>query len=230
MTNPLLLNRLRGGLVVSCQALPGEPLFVAHGGVMPLLAVAAAQAGAVGIRSNSARDVREIKASVGLPVIGLIKKQYPPYEPYITATIAEVDALVIAGADIVALDLTHRTRVDGLTPAAFVAQIRAEHPELALMADIATLDEGLAAAQFGVDLVGTTLSGHTPQSQGEPAPNFGLVEGLVSRTGVPIIAEGGIRTPDQARQMIDLGAFCVVVGGAITRPLEIATGFVQALA
>lgn len=230
MTSPILLNRLRGGLVVSCQALPGEPLFVADGGVMPLLAAAAAQAGAVAIRSNSTRDVREIKAAVELPVIGLIKKQYPPFEPYITATLAEVDALVAAGADIVAVDLTHRDRVDGLSPAAFIMQIRAEHPELALMADIATLDEGLTAAEAGVDFVGTTLSGYTPQSLAAPAPNFGLVEQLVAKTTVPIIAEGRIRTPQQARQLIDLGAFCVVVGGAITRPLEIATEFVEALA
>lgn len=230
MTSPILLNRLRGGLVVSCQALPGEPLFVVHGGVMPLLAAAAAQAGAVAIRSNSARDVREIKAAVELPIIGLIKKQYPPFEPYITATMAEVDELVAAGADVVALDLTHRERVDGLSPAAFISQIRSAHPGLALMADIATLDEGLAAADAGVDFVGTTLSGYTPQSEGAQAPNFGLVEQLVAGTAVPIIAEGRIRTPEQARQMIDLGAFCVVVGGAITRPLEIATEFVEALA
>ena len=230
MTSSILLDRLRGGLVVSCQALPGEPLFVDHGGVMPLLATAAAQAGAVAIRSNSTRDVREIKAAVGLPVIGLIKKQYPPFEPFITATMVEVDALVAAGADIVALDLTHRDRVDGLSPADFIAQIRAEHTGLVLMADIATLDEGLAAADAGVDFVGTTLSGYTPQSAGSPAPNFGLVEQLASKTAVPIIAEGRIRTPEQARQMIDLGAFCVVVGGAITRPLEIAAEFVDALA
>ncbi|MET3706900.1 N-acylglucosamine-6-phosphate 2-epimerase [Arthrobacter sp. UYEF6] len=230
MTIPFLVDGLRGGLVVSCQALPGEPLFIAEGGVMPLLAAAAEQGGAVGIRCNSARDVREVKASVGLPVIGLIKKQYPPYEPYITATMAEVEALVAAGADIVALDCTHRERVDGLSPAGFIAQIRTEHPGLALMADIATLDEGLAAAEAGVDFVGTTLSGYTPQSQGAPAPNFGLVEQLVVGTAVPVIAEGRIRTPQQARQMLDLGAFCVVVGGAITRPLEITADFVKAFA
>lgn len=230
MTIPFLVDGLRGGLVVSCQALPGEPLFIAEGGVMPLLAAAAEQGGAVGIRCNSARDVREVKAAVGLPVIGLIKKQYPPYEPYITATMAEVEALVAAGADIVALDCTHRERVDGLSPAGFIAQIRTEHPGLALMADIATLNEGLAAAEAGVDFVGTTLSGYTPQSQGAPAPNFGLVEQLVSKTAVPVIAEGRIRTPQQARQMLDLGAFCVVVGGAITRPLEITADFVKALA
>ena len=230
MTSPILLNRLRGGLVVSCQALPGEPLFVSGGGVMPLFAKAAEEGGAVGIRCNSARDVREIKEAVGLPVIGLIKNQYPPYEPYITATMAEVKALVAAGADIVAVDCTLRERVDELSPAGFIAQIRAEFPSLALMADVATLREGLAAAESGVDFVGTTLSGYTPQSQGAPSPDFALVEQLVARTAVPVIAEGRIRTPQQAGQMIGLGAFCVVVGGAITRPLEITKGFVTALA
>lgn len=229
MTAPSLLDRLRGGLVVSCQALPGEPLYTEAGGVMPLMAIAAQRAGAVAIRSNSARDVAEIKAAVELPVIGLIKKEYPPFEPYITVTMDEVDALVEAGADMVALDCTLRKRPDGRTPAEFVAAIRAKHPGLPLMADIATYDEGIAAAHAGVDAVGTTLSGYTPQSAGAPAPNVGLVERLVADAGVPVIAEGRIRTPEQARRMLDVGAHCVVVGGAITRPLEIATDFVAAL-
>ena len=224
-----LLAALKGGLVVSCQALPGEPLYTEAGGVMPLLAQAAERAGAVGIRSNSARDVREIKAAVALPVIGLIKKEYPPFEPYITLTMAEVDELVAAGADIVALDCTLRERPDGLSPAEFIAQIRDAHPGIVLMADIATYEEGIAAADAGADVVGTTMSGYTPHSAGAPAPNFELVERLVRDAGAPIIAEGRIRTPEQARRMLDLGAHCVVVGGAITRPLEIATEFVNAL-
>ncbi len=224
-----LLTQVKGGLVVSCQALPGEPLYTEAGGVMPLLARAAAQAGAVAIRSNSVRDVLQIKQAVDLPVIGLIKKQYEPFEPYITASMAEVDALVAAGADVIALDCTLRPRADGLTVAEFVAQIQARHPRQLLMADIATFEEGVNAAAAGVDFVGTTLSGYTAESAGAPAPNFQLVERLVGELAVPVIAEGQIRLPEQARQMIDLGAWCVVVGGAITRPLEIATGFVSAL-
>lgn len=229
MTNQAFLDSLRGGLVVSCQALPGEPLYVEAGGVMPLMARAAEQAGAVGIRSSSARDVQEIKAAVSLPVIGLIKREYPPFQPYITVTMTEIDELVAAGSDIVALDCTLRPRPDGLTPAEFIAEIRAAHPGLPLMADIATYEEGIAAAEAGVDYVGTTMSGYTPQSEGAPAPNYELVERLVADAGAPVIAEGRIRTPEQARRMLDLGVYCVVVGGAITRPLEIATEFVEAL-
>lgn len=228
-TTPTLMRSLRGDLIVSCQALPGEPLFTQDGGVMPLMAQAAAQAGAVGIRCNSVRDVRQIKAAVDLPLIGLIKKHYEPFEPFITPSMSEVRSLADSGVDVVAIDCTLRERVDGLTPAAFITQIRSEYPNLALMADIGTLEEGLQAADAGVDFVGTTLSGYTPQSEGAPTPNVMLVEQLVAQTAVPVIAEGGIRTPDDARQMIDAGAFSVVVVGAITRPLEIATKFVTAL-
>ncbi|MFC4554625.1 N-acetylmannosamine-6-phosphate 2-epimerase [Georgenia faecalis] len=224
-----LVDALRGGLVVSCQALPGEPLYVPAGGVMPLLAKAAELAGAVGIRANSARDVREIKAAVDLPVIGLVKKDYPPGEAYITVTMAEIDDLVAAGADVIAMDATLRPRFDGVSVADFVAGVRRAYPDQLLMADIATLEEGVHAAEIGFDLVGTTLSGYTPQSTDAPAPNVELVRELAARIDVPVVAEGRIRTPEQARTMLDAGAYCVVVGGAITRPLEIATGFVEAM-
>lgn len=224
-----LIESLRGGLVVSCQALPGEPLFRKEGSVMPLLAEAARRAGAVGIRANSPRDVREIREAVDLPVIGLDKREYPGGEQYITVTMAEVDGLVEAGAPVVALDATDRPRFDGQTLRAYVEQIRSRHPDLLLMADIATYDEGLAASRLGFDLVSTTLSGYTPQSQGAPAPDVELVRRLAQEVPTPVVAEGHVRRPEQARAVLDAGAWCVVVGGAITRPLEIATEFVDAL-
>jgi N-acylglucosamine-6-phosphate 2-epimerase len=224
-----LEERIRGGLIVSCQALPDEPMYSGQGGIMSRFAIAAERAGAKGIRANSVRDVREIRAQVGLPVIGIIKRQIASFEPFITPTIDEVRALVGVGADIVAFDCTMRERADGLTPGEFVTRIRAEFPDLPLMADISTLQEGLAAAEAGVDLIGTTLSGWTVQSKDSPSPNFGLVARLASLTPTPVIAEGGIRTPDQAKLMLEMGALSVVVGGAITRPLEIATEFVTAL-
>lgn len=229
MSHSNVVERVKAGLIVSCQALPGEPLYTDQGGVMPLLALAAEQAGAVAIRSNSARDVRQIRERVALPIIGLIKKQYPPYEPYITATMAEIDALVEAGADVIALDCTLRDRVDGMTPTQFIGAIKAKYPDQILMADIATFDEGVAAAQAGVEFVGTTLSGYTPQSADAQAPNFTLVKALVESVSAAVVAEGKISTPEQARQMLELGAHCVVVGGAITRPLEIAQRFMQAI-
>lgn len=224
-----VLNALAGGLVVSCQALPGEPMYRADGGVMPLFAIAAERAGAVAIRANSARDVAEIKQAVQLPVIGLIKHKHPASPCYITPTMQEVDALVEAGADIVATQLTDCPRPDGLTVEQFVAAILERHPGLPIMADISTADEGRRAAAAGAHLVGTTLSGYTPQSQGRPAPDADLVATLAAELEIPVIAEGQVHTPEQARRMLDLGAHCVVVGGAITRPLEIAQRFVTAL-
>lgn len=224
-----LIDGLRGGLVVSCQALPDEPMYTEAGGVMPLFARAAHQAGAVAIRSNSARDVEQIKAAVPLPVIGLVKREYPGVPAYITVTMAEVDELVAAGADIVATQLTDGPRPGGQTIEEFVAAIRDRHPGLLLMADISTADEARRASACGVDLIGTTMSGYTPQSAGRPAPDVDLVRQLADELDVPIVAEGQVHTPDQARRMLDAGAHCVVVGGAITRPLEIARRFVAAL-
>lgn len=224
-----VLTDLRGGLIVSCQALEGEPLYTEAGGVMPLMAEAARRAGAVGIRANGTRDITQIRAQVDLPVIGLIKRQYPPFEPYITVTMTEVDDLVEAGVEVIALELTERPRPDGLTPGEWVAQIRRRHPGQLLMADIATYQEGVAAAAAGVHLVGTTMSGYTPQSVGAPTPNLALLARLTDDLEVPVIAEGGIHTPDQARAALDAGAHSVVVGGAITRPQEIAARFVAAL-
>lgn len=227
MEREAILEQIKGGLIVSCQALKGEPLYIEDDSMMYLMARAAKQAGAAAIRTNGVRDVKAIKAETGLPIIGLIKKVYEGYEAYITVTMDEVDQLVAAGADIVALDCTMRKRGDGQTINEYIAAIKNKYPNLMLMADISTYEEGINAWKAGVSMVGTTMSGYTDYSKAVEGPDYELVKKLSANIDVPVIAEGKVHYPHQAKEMLNNGAFAVVVGGAITRPLEITTRFVQ---
>ncbi|MBO4299189.1 MAG: N-acetylmannosamine-6-phosphate 2-epimerase [Clostridia bacterium] len=230
MTKQQLFDLMKGQIIVSCQATPGEPLYDAQRSVMPLMARAAKLAGAKMIRTSSARDIAGIKEETGLPVIGLIKREYPGYCGRITMTMREIDECMDALADIVSIDCTFNARGDGLTPGEFLKQVRQKYPNIIIMADCATLEEGVAAYQAGADLVGSTMNGYTPQTadcKGEP--NYELVRQLVAALPCPVIAEGRVHTPEQARKMLEIGAWAVVVGGAITRPLEIAQRFFGAI-
>ncbi|MCE7987648.1 MAG: N-acetylmannosamine-6-phosphate 2-epimerase [Caldilinea sp. CFX5] len=221
-----ILHQIRHGLIVSCQALPHEPLYGAD--IMARMAVAAKAGGAVAIRANTPVDIAAIRAAVDLPIIGLYKEDIPGYPVYITPTLAHAKAVAAAGADIIAIDATARSRPQPGTLADFIAAIHAETGRLVL-ADVATFAEGSAAEAAGADMVSTTMSGYTDDSPQQPGPDLALVEQLAARLTVPVLAEGRFKLPVEVNQALALGATAVVVGGAITRPQQITRWFVEAL-
>ncbi len=215
----------QGGLIVSCQARDDNPL--AGPGFMRAMALAAVQGGAVGIRAEGAADIAAIRGAVDVPIIGLRKRFDPAFEVYITPGFEDAVPLVAAGADVVAIDATSGTR-DGEPVPALVARIKAELG-VAVMADVATLDEGVAAVAAGVDYVGTTLSGYTAATRGRhDGPDLELVAALVGLGGVKVVAEGRYDTPALVAAAFGLGAYAVVVGTAITNPREITRRFAAA--
>lgn len=223
---PILLSRLRGGLIVSCQALPEEPLHGSH--IMAAMARAATAGGAVGIRANTPEDIAAIRQAVDLPIIGLWKEDLPGYTVRITPTVEHARRLATAGADILAIDATARPHPDGLALADRVSTIHHDTGR-PILADVATLEEGIAAQQAGADLVSTTLSGYTEYSLSREDPDYELVQQMAAHLSVPVIAEGRVAMPEQAARLLALGAFAVVVGGAITRPQQITARFVAGI-
>ncbi|MDR3708562.1 MAG: N-acetylmannosamine-6-phosphate 2-epimerase [Capsulimonadaceae bacterium] len=219
-----IIDQISGGLIVSCQALPDEPL---HGSaIMARMAVAAQQGGARAIRANTPEDVAAIRDATTLPVIGLWKVVEPGYDVYITPRVAHAEALAKAGADVIALDATARPHPGG-DVAEYIAAVR-HATGLPVLADISTFDEGVAADLAGAEFVSTTMSGYTPYSPQLDGPDLELVRELAGRVRV-LIAEGRIATPEQARAALVAGARAVIVGGAITRPQQIAARFAKAL-
>ncbi|WP_125588286.1 N-acetylmannosamine-6-phosphate 2-epimerase [Companilactobacillus jidongensis] len=223
------LDIVKGKLVVSCQALGNEPLHSSF--IMARMARAAKLAGSVAIRANSVVDIQAIEDETHLPIIGLSKVDYDDSPVYITPTIKEMRAVASAGAAVVACDVTGQPRPHGEKLADIVAQMRKEFPDTLLMADTATLENVKEANELGFDIIGTTMHGYTPDTEGlNIADNdFSYLKEVLLTAKHPVIAEGKVDTPEKARRCIDLGCHAVVVGGAITRPLEIATKFINAV-
>ena len=206
-----LLDRLRGGLVVSVQAWAGSA--IDNPKVLAAMALAAEANGAVGVRMQGSANIAAAKPRLEIPIIGLIKRDYEGYRPYITPTTREVAEAVDARADVIAFDATHLEHPDKTTIGDLIEAIHAAG-KLA-MADCATVEDARAAQAAGADIVGTTLCGYTPATEGEPLPALGMVREL-AKLGTFVIAEGGITRPQGVTQAYDAGADCVVVGTAIT--------------
>ncbi|WP_137792075.1 N-acetylmannosamine-6-phosphate 2-epimerase [Bacillus sp. E(2018)] len=219
-----LMEQIRGNIIVSCQALKDEPL---HGSeIMAKMAIAAEQGGACAIRANSKEDILAIKLVTKLPVIGIVKRDYPDSDVFITPTLKEVKELLDAKTDVVTIDATSRKRPGNLSLEEIVNYIRSQSSAM-IMADVSTFEEGVMAIELGVDLISTTLSGYTAYSPQLQEPDFQLIERLSILNKIPIIAEGRISTPSEAKKALECGAFSVVVGSAITRPQLITKRFVE---
>jgi N-acylglucosamine-6-phosphate 2-epimerase len=221
-----VLEQVRGGLVVSCQAYPGEPM--RHSETMAEVAEAACAGGAVGIRAQGVGDVALVSTRLTVPLIGLWKDG-PEQEVFITPTLEHALAVAEAGAQIVAVDGTRRPRPDGRTLTQVTEELHRRTAAL-VMADCGSLDDAVAARDAGVDVIGTTLAGYTGERPATDGPDLELVSDIAARLpDTVLLAEGRVHTPEQARHVMDAGAFAVVVGTAITHPTTITSWFVKAL-
>lgn len=218
-----VFDTLRGGLIVSCQAYPGEPMRDSR--VMTAVAKAVVDGGAVGVRAQGLEDIRSIRAELAVPLIGLVKVGADGV--FITPTVADCVAVAEAGADIVALDGTTRARPDGSALKDCFDAIHATGARV--MADCGSVPDAMASMAAGADCIGTTLAGYTGARTRTDGPDLSFLSDVVGASKIPVLAEGRIRTPDEARQCLDLGAFAVVVGTAITHPSSITRNFADAL-
>jgi len=225
--NKEVFAKIKGGLIVSCQALSNEPLYSSY--IMSRMALAAYEGGAVGIRANTPEDIIKIKETVDLPIIGLYKQVFDDSEVYITPTVESVDALMESKPDIIAMDGTNRIRPFGLSLDDFFQMVRSKYPNMLFMADCATLKDAIHAEELGFDLVGTTLYGYTKDTMGAKLPGVDLMKELMERIKIPVIAEGGIWSPEDLKACMDTGIYAAEVGTAITRPRDITKRFVTAI-
>lgn len=220
-----VIQRLRGGLIASAQAYPGEPMRDPR--TMDQVAQACVAGGAAGIRAQGLADLSLIVQHVDVPVIGLWKEGHDGV--FITPTLTHAIAVAATGAQIVALDGTRRPRPDGLSLARTVEGLKQARPDVMVMADCGSADDARAAQDAGVDLLGTTLAGYTGERPATAGPDIALVDEVVGFARVPVIVEGRVHTPVDALTAMEHGAFAVVVGTAITHPTTITSWFVDAV-
>lgn len=219
-----MIASLRGRLIVSCQAYPGEPM--RHPETMAQVALAAERGGAAAIRCQGLADIAAIKGQVEVPVIGLWKEGHEGV--YITPTLRHARACVSAGADVVAIDATSRPRPDGLTFAQTVSALNADG--VAVMADCGSLDDARQAADAGCAILSTTLAGYTGERPKTEGPDVELLARMVAEfPEFPVVCEGRIHTPEQARAVMEAGAWAAVVGTAITHPTTVTGWFKESV-
>ncbi|MFJ1290206.1 N-acetylmannosamine-6-phosphate 2-epimerase [Actinotignum timonense] len=219
-----MIESLRGHLVVSCQAYVGEPL--RHPETMAQMALGAERGGAAAIRCQGLADISAIKGQVEVPVIGLWKEGHEGV--FITPTLRHARACISAGADIVALDATSRPRPDGLSFAETVAALLDDGA--LVMADCGSIEDARVAAKAGCHILGTTLAGYSGDRPKTDGPDIELLAQMVAEfPEIPVVCEGRIHTPKQARAVMEAGAWAAVVGTAITHPTTITTWFREAV-
>jgi N-acylglucosamine-6-phosphate 2-epimerase len=221
-----MIEQIKQKLIVSCQAWKGTPFYAPH--YMKAMAECAQMAGAGGIRANSPDDIREIKKTVKLPLIGIYKLPDKRGVPIITPDFESAAALVAAGADIIAIDATLEARADEVELGRLIHDIKTKL-NVPVMADTSTLEEALRAERLGSDLAATTMAGYTPYSKKTEGPDLLLIASMVKALKIPVVGEGRYSLPSEVKAAVDIGAHSVVVGTAITAPWEIASRFVRAI-
>ncbi|MFA6456769.1 MAG: N-acetylmannosamine-6-phosphate 2-epimerase [Bacteroidota bacterium] len=223
-----IIARLKHGLIVSCQTESDDPFY--GPALIAKFALSAEMGGAVGVRTEGVDNTKAIRAATNLPLIGIIDGQFDNGWICVTPDFKDIESLLKAGADMIALDVTPRKRPNGMDGVEFFEEVRNRF-DVPLIADISTFEEGIRAAEMGADAVATTLSGYTEYTQKQltDEPDFTLIEELSRAVKVPVMAQGRIWTPQQAKEAVMRGAFCAVAGTAITRPRMIVKKFVDTI-
>jgi len=222
---------MKQGLIVSCQITDDKGFYDSENPIygsemMALIARAAVNGGALGIRVNGPEDTLAVKEAVNVPIIGINKTDIPGYDVRITPTFNTAKEVILKGADIVAIDATFRSRPEGMTSTELIKKIKNNFNVL-IMADISTLEEAIEAEKAGADLVATTLSSYTSYTRNRKKPDFDLVQRIFQAIKIPVICEGGVSTPVEAKEALKHGAYAVTVGAMIVNVKRIVSAYTE---